>query len=209
MDYIIHAANILFLASYLVRDIFWLRVITIIAISSLIPYYYNQIEPLWAPIAWNILFILINSYQVYVLWLERKPVFLTSEEQGLYSLKFESLSPKQFKRLISVGHWKEFEPSVKLTEEGVMSKNLMLISSGESGVFRSGQEIAKLGPGNFVGEMSFMTGETVSADVRTKSSNKIFSWAKSDLDQLFKKSPEIHSEIQKIIGFDLVEKLKV
>ena len=40
MDYLINIANVLYLFSYLVRDILWLRILTVIAASFLIPYFY-------------------------------------------------------------------------------------------------------------------------------------------------------------------------
>ena len=39
MDVLIHVANVLFLLSYSVRDILWLRLLTVVAIISLLPYY--------------------------------------------------------------------------------------------------------------------------------------------------------------------------
>ena len=48
MTTFIHIANVLYLVSYLVRDILWLRWLTVIAICTLMPYFYFQAEPLWA-----------------------------------------------------------------------------------------------------------------------------------------------------------------
>ena len=40
MSYLIHIANILYLISYLVKDIFLLRLVTIAGALCLLPYYY-------------------------------------------------------------------------------------------------------------------------------------------------------------------------
>jgi len=45
-DLWITGANLLYLASYSVRDILWLRILTIVAAVLLIPYYYLQAVPL-------------------------------------------------------------------------------------------------------------------------------------------------------------------
>jgi hypothetical protein len=60
MDYLIHIANLLYLASYLMRDVVRLRVLTVVAASCLIPYFYMQPRPLTAAIGWNLFFIALN-----------------------------------------------------------------------------------------------------------------------------------------------------
>ena len=45
MEVLINAANILYLLSYFVRDILKLRVLTVVAASCLIAYFYFQPEP--------------------------------------------------------------------------------------------------------------------------------------------------------------------
>ena len=37
----IHVANVLYLASYSVRDILWLRILTVVAALCLLPYYFT------------------------------------------------------------------------------------------------------------------------------------------------------------------------
>jgi hypothetical protein len=60
MDYLIHIANLLYLVSYLMRDVIRLRVLTVVAASCLIPYFYLQPTPLTAAIGWNLFFIALN-----------------------------------------------------------------------------------------------------------------------------------------------------
>ena len=46
----ITTANVLYLAFHTMRDIFWLRIFTVVAACCLIPYFYFQTEPLLTPI---------------------------------------------------------------------------------------------------------------------------------------------------------------
>ena len=69
--YWIHGANVLYLASYLVRDILALRVLTVVAGLALLPFYILRADPIWVAVAWNALFIAINLLQIYRLLLER------------------------------------------------------------------------------------------------------------------------------------------
>ena len=56
-----HLAFGLIAFSFLVRDILWLRIISILA--SLFSVFYNwaiPIEPMWIPIGWNFVFVGLN-----------------------------------------------------------------------------------------------------------------------------------------------------
>ena len=69
MEALIYSANILYLFSYLVRDILHLRLLTIIAACCLVTYFYNQAEPLMTVIGWNLFFVTLNLFQLTrILW---------------------------------------------------------------------------------------------------------------------------------------------
>src|SRR5208282_3769354 len=115
---LIHVANVLYLCSYLVKDIFWLRALTVVAGLVLLSFYALQPTPLWAAIAWNVLFTVINVYQLYLLFLERRPVALGEQEQRLYRLVFRSLTPREFLKLLALGRWEEAPTNERLVEPG-------------------------------------------------------------------------------------------
>jgi hypothetical protein len=91
----ITVANVLYLASYSVRDILWLRILTVVAAFLLIPYYLFQPVPLTAAIWWNTVFIAINGYWIVRLIIDRRPVHFTAEETRLRQLAFPSLTPRE------------------------------------------------------------------------------------------------------------------
>jgi len=69
MDALIYVANLLYLASYLVRDILQLRVLTITAATCLALYFASRPEPLMEVVYWNLLFLALNVLQVArILW---------------------------------------------------------------------------------------------------------------------------------------------
>src|SRR5579872_6891701 len=112
----ITVVNVLYLVSYSVRDILWLRALTVVAALLLTPYYYLQAVPLWMPIAWNAVFIAINAYWIVRLILERLPVHLTADEQRLRELAFPSLTPREALNLYKMGIWEDIEPGRSIVE---------------------------------------------------------------------------------------------
>ena len=105
-DYLVHFSNILLLVSYSVRDMLWLRWFAVAAALTNIPYFLLQGTVLWPPVLWALVFIAINLYQIARLYLERRPVVLSADEQALYDLSFRSLRPREFVALSLVGEWK-------------------------------------------------------------------------------------------------------
>ena len=73
MAYLIHVANVLYLLSYLVKDILWLRLLSILGGVLLMITYVSAVPPLFTPLAWGAVFAAINGYQIYLLILERRP----------------------------------------------------------------------------------------------------------------------------------------
>lgn len=208
MEYLIHVANVLFLCSYLVRDILWLRALSVIAGFCLIPYFYFRPEPSWAPIGWNIVFTALNLYQIARLLRERRPVRFTDEEQRLYQMVFRSLTPREFSRLLKLAHWQEAAPAECLVEQNQVLNRMMVIFSGAATVKVGGEAVAQLAAGRLVGEMSFLTGEKTSASVWAQLRTRYVSWPSAELKRFLADNTELRAALQLVIGADLATKLR-
>ncbi|WOO41690.1 cyclic nucleotide-binding domain-containing protein [Rubellicoccus peritrichatus] len=208
LPYLANMANVLYLISYLVRDILWLRIFAIIAGSSLIPYYYFQATPLWDVIIWNFVFISINLVLSVVLIMERRPVHLVGDELKLYRLVFDQLSQRDFKRLLELGEWKETQPESMVASNGKEIDQVIVIYEGELSVRRNDKELAQLSPGHFVGEMGYLTGKKASADVVALTPARYVSWSFESLRKYLPKHPELRAAFQNVLGADLVCKLR-
>jgi hypothetical protein len=92
-DYFIHCANVLLLVAYTVRDILWLRVFALASSLIAMPYFALQPKPLWEALGWSALFAVINLFQSWRLFVERRPVKLTAEEEHVHQLIFRDLPP--------------------------------------------------------------------------------------------------------------------
>ena len=109
IDLLIHAANVLYLFAFMVRDILWLRILTIVAAACLIPYFYFRPEPLMTPIYWNLVFTALNIYWICRLLLERLPVKLSADEQRLCELVFRTITPREMIKLLKLATWENAE----------------------------------------------------------------------------------------------------
>ncbi|HEY8090780.1 MAG TPA: cyclic nucleotide-binding domain-containing protein [Polyangiaceae bacterium] len=208
MIVLIHAANVLYVLSYLVKDILWLRLLTVAAGSILLTYYVLEPVPVWAAIGWNILFLAINLRQIQVLLLERRPVHLPPEELGLYQLAFRSLTPREFAKLLRVGGWQSVPAGETFVRRGVALERVMIIAAGHARVQTGAGTVVELGPGRFVGEMSYLTGEAPGADVVATEATRVVAWPQKELRTFLGKDAALHAVIARVIGEDLVAKLQ-
>ena len=207
-DYLIHFANVLFVASYSVRDILWLRVLTIVATLALLPYYYTRPTPLIEAIAWNVLFLGINGWQLWRLLLERRPVRLDLDQQRLYELAFSSLPPREFARLVALGTWESCSVGTTIVDNGETLGRLLVIVEGRMRVLVDGELRNELGPGQFVGEVAFVTGRSACATVVAASPCRIVAWEHARLRAFLAQHPDTRAALQDVIGTDLAAKLR-
>lgn len=73
--------------SYAMRDIRWLRAITVAActLDIFIYYYIGPGQPLWVQLVMSILFIGINAYPLYALWKEGREGNFAPESRRLFA----------------------------------------------------------------------------------------------------------------------------
>ncbi|HEY8039662.1 MAG TPA: cyclic nucleotide-binding domain-containing protein [Polyangiaceae bacterium] len=207
MAYLLHAANVLYLLSYLVKDILWLRLLTVLAGLLLMTWAFLQPQPLWASLAWNAVFLAINVVQSWLLVLERRPVQLSEREMELYRLVFRTLTPREFVKLLALGRWEEAPADTRIVERARALDRLMVIASGRTAV-RVGERVVELGQGRFVGEMSFITGEPPTADVVAIDAIRYVAWPKAPLTKFLAEHPPLRAAWQAVLGADLVSKLR-
>lgn len=201
-----HVAYTLIFFSFLVRSILWLRALAIIASFTSIAYnYYVPVEPLWVPIQWNCIFIITNFVQITITLLERRNFALDGHEAYLHDRFFSELTSAEFKKLIKGGHLRTSEENETLIKQHTKVEALMVVIEGEVQVLSNGREVTKLGKGQFLGEMSFLTGEPTKGEVRALGETQYFFWDKFALKELIAKKPKMMNAIQKVLSNQLIE----
>lgn len=203
-----HLASILTMMAYLLRDILWLRLLTILSCFAGIAFnYLVPATPLYTIIYWNLVFAVINIVQIGILIRERTGIHFTEEEKELHETLFQNFAPFEFMKLMRVGKWFDASQGETLAVEKQPLPTVMLIYNGLVGVEIGGREVAKLKDGNFIGELSFFTGGEATATVRTLEPTRYISWPKTAIAQLFQRNPTMRFAMQAMLSTDLSKKL--
>jgi CRP-like cAMP-binding protein len=208
LDYFIHAANILLLAAYSVRDILWLRLFAVASSLIAMPYFLFQPTPLWAAFGWSVLFAGINIFQSWRLYLERRPVRLTLEEEEVRRLAFPGLPPRKVLQILSIGTWRTVNLGERLIEYGKPVESLYLIVRGKVQVTKDGQVLGELGAGEVVGSALLLTGASSTVEaVTVELSTRIVRWEAGTLERYLNANPETRNVFQRHLARDLAGKV--
>ena len=206
-SYFLHAANILLLVAYSVRDILWLRLFAVAASLISLPYFILQPEPLWEPIIWSSVFAAINSFQSWRLFVERRPVKLTPEEEEIRRLAFPDLTSRKVLQILSIGTWTTVGIGERMLERGKTVEAISVIVRGKVRVTRDDGVFAELVPGQIVGSALLLSGVTADVDAVAVEPVRCIRWEVELLDRYLTANPETRIVLQKYLARDLAGKV--
>jgi hypothetical protein len=206
-NYFIHAANVLLLVAYSVRDILWLRLFAVAASLIAMPFYILQPVLLWAPLGWSAVFAAINLFQAWRLFVERRPVKLTPEEEDVRRLVFRDLPPRKVLQVLSIGTWTTMETGERLIERGKSADALSLIVRGKVRVTRDERVLGELVAGNLVGSALLLSGVPADVDAVAAEPVRSMRWEVGTLERYLSANPETRMVMQRHLARDLAGKL--
>ena len=200
-----HLAFGLIAFSFLVKDILWLRVVSILA--SLFSVFYNYVipaNPMWLAINWNIVFVVVNLYHIAVIIYEKRPIKMAPKDKELYETLFKDLSPVEYLKISKVAEWKRFKSGETIIRQNHLVTDLILIYNGTVDVVVGTKKVAELKDGQFVGEMSFLTEKSATATCIVKHDTECLVWKQPEFKELLKRNPSLYYTIQSLLSNQLV-----
>jgi CRP/FNR family cyclic AMP-dependent transcriptional regulator len=99
--------------------------------------------------------------------------------------RLSGLGDKELRQLVERGTRMNAPAGSKLTEEGEAADGAYLIVSGEVTVQRGGQEVGRLGPGEFIGEIALLNWSAArTATVEAATDLDVLKFSNDDVEQL-------------------------
>ena len=203
-----HLAFGLIAFSFLVKDILYLRLVSILA--SLFSVFYNWVipaEPMWLAINWNIIFVAVNLYHIAVIIYEKRPVHMSPKHKELYETMFKGMTPVEFLKITKIADWTHFKSGEFITQQHHNVPTLNLIYNGTVDVTVDSKKVAELKDGQFVGEMSFLTEKPATATCRAKHNTECLTWEQQGFKELLKRNPSLYFSIQSLLSAQVSEAL--
>ena len=204
-----HLSYVLIAISYWLTDMFWLRLVAVLGLSLEILYFWLSGGDLRTGIGWDLIFILINLYQIYRLVKDRLSLRLPEPDRELLRSVFTGLDDAQIARLLIAGEFCDIAEGTTLAEENQALDRLFFICSNRVRVTIAGREVSHLERGNFVGEVAFLTDRPATATVIAEGPVRALAFERGKLSQLFYNEAEVAGLIYQLLGRELAHKIKI
>ena len=117
-------------------------------------------------------------------------------------------APDAFHSLLRRGQWGVARPGELLAREGERPSRVFFIRQG-GGVVRVGErEVGRIGPDQFVGEMSFLTDGAAAATVEVTEPTHYVSWSRDALSSLLDERHTLEQALIATVNLDLIGKIQ-
>jgi CRP-like cAMP-binding protein len=203
-----HLSYALIAVSYWLTRIFWLRVTAIVGLFLEIGYFSLSGGDLRTGVAWDIVFILINLYQLFWLIQERLRLRLPEHHRDVLRSAMIGLPDADIARLLTVGELADLGDGAILTTENQELTKLYFICDGQTDVIVSGRKVSSVGRGSFVGEVAFITGKTATATVTASGAVTVVVFDRYKLKAFLRKQDQLTSVFYELLGRDLAQKIR-
>jgi cyclic nucleotide-binding protein len=140
------------------------------------------------------------------LW-ENGNVRFSAEEKAMVGTLFDELPKSRARHLLDQGVWLAGKAGDVLTREGEPVDHLYYLAEGEARVLSTGHQVGLCRPGDLIGELTVLSGETASATVILNTPARFWCAPADDLRPYV----EAHEDIRRAIehGFATVLKAKL
>lgn len=201
----INIAYFLYVAATIPKRIVALRLTLIVASVAFI--IYGLIDDNRSVIVWNLLFAFPQMFQLLRELRSQRSIALTPEEEVIRSTRFASMSPRDFLMFWSVGE-ERTTADARLITQHEHSRELILILDGTAAISIDSAHEADRGPGNLLGEASFVTGESAGATVEMPIGSLVRVWPHDKLEVLTRAQPEVAASLLSVFANELSRKIK-
>jgi hypothetical protein len=202
-----HINYILVILSVSMSSMRWLRIFAIASgVTGVI--YYGFIVSDEISAMWESIFTTVNVIQLAIILLAGRRRKTSEDEKFFIETVMPTLEGNLRARVLKMARWQTREPGEVLVEEGQTSPELVFIAKGAASVERGGSIVGVCGPGDFLGEMSFLTGKPASATVRVANETRCCVFDPGVLKVLTDKNPAIRQSLEVSFNRNLVGKLE-
>lgn len=201
-----HFTYFLLIVSMLMRRMVWLRVLAVgSGLAKLV--YRGFLLPDPVSVLWETIFVLVNLIQLLLIWYYEKYHRFDDDEKLFVESMPKDAERRALRRLLTIAMHRDVEEGVLLTEQGQPVQTLMFVTKGVVTIARDGAVFAACGPGDYVGEMSFLTGNMASATARTAKPVRLLTFDQARLRQAARTDAGIRRVLEGGLNSNLVDKL--
>lgn len=201
-----HFTYALLIASMLMRKMVPLRILAVAAGLAKIVYRGVLIfDPV--SVMWETVFVSVNIAQLIAIWYYTYHHRFREEHRHFAESMPPGIDKSAIKRLLDLAEARERAPGDVLTEEGRAVEELTYIADGIVKIEKAGQVVAICGPGDYIGELSFLTGNPASATATTVKPTKLVVFNQARLTAAIAADDRLRRTLEAALNRNLAGKL--
>lgn len=158
-------------------------------------------------LALAVVFTLINGARLIELDQRSRTGVMTREERALFDHVMQIEEPSQQNRLRDLMLWEDVPQGTQLIKQGEADPPLIYIASGRAEIERDLAIVSECGAGEFLGEMSHVSGNKASATVTVTQEMRMARIDRDALGQLAGSIPEIGQAVDRAFNRSLAVKV--
>lgn len=205
-QYLAHLCALLLVAAALQRRPRIIRLLTTLAgVAALAHFVLTGAGFAW--IFWSGLFTAINAVHFAALAMRARSGKLLEEERELFDEVMRVGEPGQQRHLQDLIDWRDVAAGQALVTQGQANPPLIYVARGRAEIVVDGKPVGECTPGDFLGEMSLISGQTATATVSAAGPMRVARFDREALAQLSRAAPEVGRALDSALNRSLAAKV--
>jgi signal transduction histidine kinase len=201
-----HFTYFLLIVSSLMRRMVWLRSLAVA--SGLAKIFYRAVlvvDPV--SVLWETVFVVVNLVQLGLIWYYEYHHRFTDEANHFASSMPPGVERSAIKRLLEHAELLRFDAGEVLTRFGEPVAQLMYLAEGVVKIESGDRIVAVLGPGDYLGELSFLSGNPATATATVVKPVRILAFNQAELREAIVADPQLRRTLDSALNRNLAGKL--
>jgi CRP-like cAMP-binding protein len=204
--YLAHLSALLLVAAALQRRPRIIRLLTTLAgVAALAHFALAGAGFAW--VFWSGLFTAINAVHFAALAMRARSGKLLEEERELFDEVMKIGEPGQQRHLQDLIDWRDIASGQAIVSQGQANPPLVYVARGVAEIAVDGRRVGECAPGDFLGEMSLISGQTATATVTAAEPMRVARFDREGLAQLSRAAPEVGRALDSALNRSLAAKV--
>jgi CRP-like cAMP-binding protein len=201
-----HFTYLLLIISMLMRRMILLRSLAVASgLAKIVYRAFFVFDPV--SVLWEAIFVIVNIVQLFVIWYYEYQHSFAAEEKHFAESMPGGVDRSAVKRLLDQAELEQLEPGATLTTEGEAVQKLMYLADGIVKIEKGDRIVAICGPGDYVGELSFLSGAPASATASVVKPCRVLSFDQKKLSAAITADAQLRRTLESALNRNLAGKL--
>jgi CRP-like cAMP-binding protein len=184
----------------------WLRSLAVASgLAKIIYRAFMVLDPV--SVVWETVFVIVNLIQLAIIWYDEYQHRFTEEGNHFAASMPAGTERSAIKKLLEHADLMRFEPGATLTGQGEPVTLLLYLADGIVKVEVGERVVAICGPGDYIGELSFLSGEPANATAMVVKPVRALAFDQTKLTTAIAADPGLRRTLESALNRNLAGKL--